>query len=70
MLLELAGEVLGIVESETLGRLRDGGSAHQELLGTVFHGRQPHLSLQAVVIVFPQQMLEGSGVSSRASLVV
>ena len=33
MLLELAGEVLGIVESETLGRLRDGGSAHQELLG-------------------------------------
>jgi hypothetical protein len=33
MLLELAGEVLGIVESETFGRLRDGGSGHQELLG-------------------------------------
>ena len=86
MLLELACEVLWIVESETFGSLRDSGSAHQELLGTlhdetadmggggvarqftdqvteivgrkkqllgaVFHGRQSHLSLHAVVIVF------------------
>ena len=87
MLLELACERLWIVESETFGRLRDSGSAHQELLGTlhdeaadmggggvarqfadqvaevvgrqkqllgtVFHGRQPLLSLYAVIIVFP-----------------
>ena len=86
MLLELAGEVLWIVEAETFGSLRDGRSAHQELLGplhdeaadmggcgvarqftnqvteivgrkeqllgTVFHGRQSHLSLHAVVIIF------------------
>ena len=86
MFLELAGEMLGIVETETFGSLRDSGSAHQELLGTlhdeaadmgggrvarqftdqvteivgrkeqllgtVFHGGQPQLLLQAFVIVF------------------
>ena len=35
MLLELASEVLGIVETETFGSLRDCRSAHQELLGTL-----------------------------------
>ena len=35
MFLELAGEMLGIVETETFGSLRDSGSAHQELLGTL-----------------------------------
>ena len=35
MLLELAREVMGIVETETFGSLRDCRSAHQELLGTL-----------------------------------
>ena len=92
MPLELACEVLWIVEAKTLSRFRDVCTAHQELLGTlhdestdmrgwrvagqfthqvakivgrqeqllgaVFHGGQPKLLLQAVFIVFPEQLLE------------
>ena len=35
MLLELAGEVLGVVKAELLGGLCDGGSADEQLLGTL-----------------------------------
>lgn len=35
MVLELAGEVLRIVEAQLLGGLGDAGSAYQERLGTL-----------------------------------
>ena len=60
MLLELAREVLGIVETETFGSLRDCRSAHQKLLGTL-HDKAADMRGGGVARQFADQVTEVVG---------
>ena len=57
MFLELTGEMLGIVESETFGCLRDSGSAHQELLGSL-HDEAADMGGSGVARQFTDQVAD------------